>query len=61
MYYVERHVEVFRGRLADLRLRGSAIVSDGRIYGDVMLVCFVGVCTGWVLLFYILNMVMFYI
>jgi len=41
-------VEVFRGRLADLRLTGSASVSDGRIYGDVMLVCCIGVWTGWV-------------
>jgi len=39
--------------VADLRLTGSASVSDGRIYGDVMLVCCICVCTGWFFVVYV--------
>ena len=46
-------MEVFRSTVADLRLTGSPSVSDGRIYRDVMLVCCIGVCTGWVFVAYI--------
>ena len=43
-------MEMFRDRLAGLRLTGSASVSEGRIYGDVMLVCCIGV---WLFVVYV--------